>query len=261
MAKINEDELLDKINKLDRELTALRDEYVKYRRQQEDLMYNLDDDNLSTVYKQGMDGRFTKIEVDADGIRTEVQAVGDNLEVYRTETEETAEKISMQLSTFFTNVVKVDDNPLEDPAAVSQYKGQLITYEAPPNSGNYKNYYFNTLAGSEGEWEEIDSNSVSSLFVQTADGIYIKGTVKIQGNTFLDGKTVQNGTFISKSEEGLIAVIENGALIITTDPDNPNATLLRIGYYDITQSALSLYVRSGWKLYGDGDIRIPARFG
>ena len=270
MAKINEDELLDKINKLDRELTALRDEYVKYRRQQEDLMYNLDDDNLSTVYKQGMDGRFTKIEVDADGIRTEVQRIDGDVDDIATNVsniEQSATTISTQVSMMFDRAYQSPDDPLGqggDPEELERYKGRLVTF-TPQGATEASYYYFNAI---ENKWKvaqrDADSGGIASQFKQTADGFILKGTTKIDGNTILNGNTLQNGTFISADNEGLDTgmkvCIKDGALYIDSDVDAEHP-VFKLGYNDVTSQSIVMELKNGWTLYTSGDIRIPAVFG
>mgnify|MGYP007111664888 CR=1 FL=1 len=156
---MNNEQMYAEINRLRKELDELGSKFVAMKRHYEDLLNNLDEDNFSANYKAQQGNMYSKIEQTAEKIETEVGVVYNEV------------------------LVGTDGNPATNPDKYEKYKGSLVSW-------NGSNYRYSAMSN---KWEKVDSNSISSSFRQTADGFFLNGDVKINGNTYQDGNIYVTG--------------------------------------------------------------------
>ena len=148
-----------KLKRLEDGIAILEEQLVSMKRHYEDLLNNLDEDNFSANYKVQQGNMYSKIEQTAEKIETEVGAVYNEV------------------------LVGTKGNPATHPEEYESYKGSLVSW-------NGNNYRYSSLLG---KWEKVDGNSISSSFKQTAEGFYLDGDVKIDGNTYQNGSIYVTG--------------------------------------------------------------------
>lgn len=139
-----------KLANIETMLRGIQEENIKYRRQMEDLLYNLDEDNFGADFKVKLNNKFSSIEQSAEQIGMTVGQLYNS--------PESTEKMPTNDGTF-------------DPDKMYFY--------------NDRYYYFNRISN---EWKAVDENSVVSQFVMTKDGFVLRGDVLIDGNTFTNGR-------------------------------------------------------------------------
>lgn len=233
------DEVLLKITELQNEVTMLRDELVRQRRQYEDELYNLDEDNFGANFKLQLDNKFSSIEQTADKISFMVQELGEYV------SNNAADISSLELkSESITSTVSKIYNAVEYSDTKPNYKWdkeQMYCY-----NGNY--YYYNDISE---EWVAADSDSVISQIIQTSDGFQLRGDVKINGNV------ITNGTFETTEKDNLSVKIEGDKIAFRgyyTKDANGNS--VNEDYFNISKGDLgyvSMNVHKACTLYVCGE--------
>lgn len=163
---------------LRREVQVLSDSLAKMKRFYEDALLNLDDDNFSSSIIKEKDGMKAQIKISAKEISTKVS------------TAELSSAISQTAQELRTTVVRYADTP--NAIAASSQSDMTDTdaiYKMLNNSGEYVYYYYNTLTNS---WTAF-TDSISSVFTQTASGFKFKGGVQIDGNQVVLGNLTLGG--------------------------------------------------------------------
>ena len=138
-----------------------------------------------------------KITQTAEEIKTEVNNYTDGKV---SEVSQTAEGIKATVTNRFGDVVLLDsaDSQKTDKTKVYFYNGSYWYYSAV-----------------DGAWLKTDDEFVQSTFLQTADGFELNGSVRINGNAYVNGEI--SGTAFYDSEK-------RGVLTLGTDS----------GYSDMT---------------------------
>ena len=247
----------DNINNMDlkqlrNEVQLLRDELAIMKRKYEDIIYNLDTDNFSSRFVKEQGDMRTAIEINAEGIKTEVtnridadtelsSEITQNAEKIETEVTErkaedkvlsskitqTAEEISTSVSKQITIQFESDVMPTKKNTSDAE-KGMLCEYDGTL-------YYYNDILE---DWEEYPYDGVNSKFIQTASGFKFTNDVKI------DADLIVSGTIDAER--------------ISTDIANVADTLY-VGSYESRDDIKSIYfnntvyirtAKDGWGYYG-----------
>lgn len=196
----------DNINNMDfkqlrNEVQLLRDELAIMKRKYEDIIYNLDTDNFSSRFVKEQGDMRTAIEINAEGIKTEVTnridadtelsseitQNADKIEMEVTERKaedrvlsskitQTAEEISTSVSKQITIQFESNVMPTKDNTSDAE-KGMLCEYDG-------ELYYYNDILE---DWEEYPYDGVNSKFIQTASGFKFTNDVKIDADLIVSG--------------------------------------------------------------------------
>jgi hypothetical protein len=235
---MNNEQMYAEINRLRKELDDLGSKFVAMKRHYEDLLNNLDEDNFSANYKVQQGNKFSKIEQTAEKVAAVVADIEENVKQSISEIEATAKDISFKVGTYWYAVVNVDVNPedIGNRGALSKYTDSLITY-------NNQNYYYNDITD---KWQKTDSDSITSQFLQTANGFKLNGDVLIDGNTFV------NGEFSTAVENSINVKIVGGSIIFYTEGND----LFKLERTDA--GYMQMYIRDGWKLGFSGEFDFSA---
>ena len=172
--------LSNDINKMDlkqlrNEVQLLRDELAIFKRKYEDIIYNLDDDNLSSRLVREKDNMKTAIEINAEGIKAKVSK--EDLEEYST-IEQTAKSIQSVVS----KSAKLDEAIVIESIDKATNTEAIYVIQEKDEDGNVISetyYYFNDITK---QWEVLSGDSIYTVFNQTAEGFALKGNVLIDGN-------------------------------------------------------------------------------
>lgn len=159
------------------EVQLLRDELAIMKRMYEDILYNLDNENFSSRIVKEKGEMKTAIEVNAEGIKTEVTNRENADKQLSSTIQQTAESITTSVSRkmtvkFIMKVMPTSDNTsFEQKGMLCEYKGDL--------------YYYNDISE---EWTPYDEDEgVRSQFIQTADGFEFTNDVKIDADLIVYG--------------------------------------------------------------------------
>lgn len=185
MANINLEEV---VKRLELRVQFLEDKLIKQQRENADLLEqltSLSDSGVSTALVGKLNKKFSEIVQTEDKISSTVADLSDETRKKYSKIEQTAEKIEMEVGAVYNEVLIGDDNPITNPEYYEKYKGSLVSW-------NGKNYRYSTLLN---KWEQVDGNSISSSFKQTADGFFLDGDIKINGNTYQNGKIVSSSLY------------------------------------------------------------------
>ena len=171
------------------EVQRLRDELAIMQRKYEDILYNLDDENFSGEFIKEKNGMKTQIELNEEGIKTKVSN-----EDFNSVMQQTAEKISMEVSKAITTKFVSDVMPTRNNTSDEQKKS-LCEY-------NGVLYYWNDIAS---QWKKAPyADGVKSQFLQTADGFELTGDVAVSGDLVaggsIKGSTLVGGALYDASE-------------------------------------------------------------
>ena len=165
------------------EVQYLRDELAIMKRKFEDIIYNLDDENLSSRLVKEKDNMKTAISVTAEGIKTKVSKsdLDNSLSQYST-IEQTADKIS----TAVTSVNNNTDEKLKSYSTIEQTADKIATAVAGVNEttdGKLENY--TTLEQTD---EKITAKVNKEFVTDLIDGEYVtNATFESQFNIYADG--------------------------------------------------------------------------
>lgn len=171
----------DNINNMDlkqlrNEVQLLRDELAIMKRKYEDIIYNLDTDNFSSRFVKEQGDMRNAIEINAEGIKTEVTNRTEADEELSSSITQTAEEISTSVSKTITVQFESDDDP-NDIETTDAQKGMLCKY-------NDTLYYYNDISET---WEEYPYDGINSKFIQTAGGFKFTNDVKIDADLIVSG--------------------------------------------------------------------------
>lgn len=185
-------EIMAEIKKLSDRVQYLEDQLVKQRRENANLMEELDNTRnsaISSSFVGAVDKKFSEIMQTEEKIQMTVADVSDEAKKQYSKYEQTAQKIEMEVGAVYNEVlIGKDGNPADNPDKYENYKGSLVSY-------NGSNYRYSEMLG---KWEKVDGNSISSSFKQTADGFFLNGDIKINGNAYQDGNIYVTGKGVEK---------------------------------------------------------------
>ena len=175
--------------KLESRVQYLEDKLIKQQRENADLLEqltSLSDSGVSTALVGKLNKKFSEIVQTEGKISSTVADLSDETRKKYSKIEQTAEKIETEVGAVYNEVlIGTNGNPVTNPEAYESYKGSLVSW-------NGNNYRYSSLLG---KWEKVDGNSISSSFKQTADGFYLDGDVKIDGNTYQNGKIISSSFY------------------------------------------------------------------
>lgn len=259
-------EIMAEIKKLSDRVQYLEDQLVKQRRENANLMEELDasrTSGISSSFVGAVDKKFSEIMQTEEKIQMTVADVSDEAKKQYSKYEQTAEKvavvvadieenvkqsiseieatakdISFKVGTYWYAVVNVGVNPedIDNKGALSKYTDSLITYKN-------QNYYYNDITD---KWQKTDSDSITSQFLQTANGFKLNGDVLIDGNTFV------NGEFSTAVENSINVKIVGGSIIFYTEGND----LFKLERTDA--GYMQMYIRNGWELGFSGEFDFSA---
>ncbi len=155
------------------EVQLLRDTIAIMQRKYEDLLYNLDDENLSGRMLKEKEDMKAEIKVTAEEISTKVSK--DDLKTAITQTAEQIETTALKsISAKFVSSERPTNANTSD-----KEKRMLCEYD-----GNLYYYNLNTKT-----WKVYPTDGVRSQFIQTAYGFELDGdVVEISGDAIVKGK-------------------------------------------------------------------------
>ena len=178
--------------KLESRVQYLEDKLIKQQRENADLLEqltSLSDSGVSTALVGKLNKKFSEIVQTEGKIQSAVEDLSDDTRKRYSKIEQTAEKIETEVGAVYNEVlIGTNGNPVTNPEAYESYKGSLVSW-------NGNNYRYSSLLG---KWEKVDGNSISSSFKQTAEGFYLEGDVKIDGNTYQNGNIYVTGKGVDK---------------------------------------------------------------
>ena len=163
-----------KLKRLEDGIAILEEQLVSMKRHYEDILNNLDEDNFSANYKVQQGNMYSKIEQTAEKVTVEVSNLSgevDNIVGDVSRVEFKADNISSTVTKIYNAAVAVDSE--------SKMTDKSLMYYC---NGKYR--YYNDVTK---KWDEVNSNSIVSQFIQTADGFILDGDVKISGDQIVDG--------------------------------------------------------------------------
>lgn len=181
---------MDDIEKMDfkrlrREVQVLSDELARMKRQYEDILYNLDDDNLGAkikaekknllkeVYPDGMT-QTSSIEHNAGNIKTAVEVSYSN-------------PVTVQTLEFIEN----------------EGDRSVLYYLEPENRYYHYNPYAAYSGGKwTGEWTATKTANFGTVFEQTGGGFKLRGNVAIDGGLIVSGDVEGRTIATQRAPEG-----------------------------------------------------------
>ena len=204
------------LKKLEERIQYLEDQLVKQKRENANLMEQLEngDNGITSSFVGAVDKKFSEIIQTEDEIQSTVADLSKESSKQFSVITQKADSIQTEVATIFDAVFEVDVYPgrEENYDELKDYIGCLITYKG-------SNYYYSK---SKEKWVETKDRSISSSFKQTSEGFFLDGNVKIDGNTYQNGciyVTGEGGEANSKIAPSAIYINKNN-----TDFEN------RIGY-------------------------------
>lgn len=195
-------EVMAEIKKLSDRVQYLEDQLVKQRRENANLMEELETSRTSGVSSSlvgQIDKKFSEIMQTEEKIQMTVADVSDEARKQYSKYEQTAEGITTTVAKLEKDVKgnkdyisNVEQTALSISTTVTKIYGatKAITNKSEMTDksvmyhleGAY--YYFNEITG---DWEKVNTNSVVSQLIQTKDGFVLNGNVKISGDQIVDG--------------------------------------------------------------------------
>lgn len=187
------DKNIDNMNfkQLKEEVQTLRDEFAIFKRNYEDMIYNLDSDNFSGSFTAAQEGMKAQVKIAADSVSSKVSRTDLNtaLENY-SEIKQTADAISsiVSASANLKDAIEISDiSKATDKSKV--YK--ILRYNDSGTFIGESYYYYNTLSQT---WEKMSGDSIYTLFQQTDEGFLMKGNTVIDGSTTITRNLVLQGS-------------------------------------------------------------------
>lgn len=182
------------------EVQLLRDELAIFKRNYEDMIYNLDSDNFSGSYTAAQEGMKAQVKVAADSIKSMVSKTDleTSLEKY-SKIEQTADAIQSTVSAEanLKDAALLEDvenfYDLSDEDIKKLDKSKIYKTQQKNESGKIigeKYYYFNSLSQ---QWELISGDSIYTVFQQTDEGFVLRGNTVIDGSTTITRNLVLQG--------------------------------------------------------------------
>ena len=195
-------EVMAEIKKLSDRVQYLEDQLTKLRRENANLMEELEASRTSGVsssFVGQVDKKFSEIMQTEEKIQSTVADFSDDTSKKFSQVTQTAEGIKTTVAKLKKNVEdnaeyisEVEQTALSISTTVTKIYGAT---EAITNKSEMTNksvmyhyggfyYYFNEITN---DWEKVNTNSVVSQLVQTKDGFVLNGNVKISGDQIVDG--------------------------------------------------------------------------
>ena len=206
-------EIMAEIKKLSDRVQYLEDQLVKQRRENANLMEELDNTRnsaISSSFVGAVDKKFSEIMQTEEKIQMTVADVSDEAKKQYSKYEQTAQNISMEVSAVYEEPeILWGDTPKDN-----DDKNKLYAYYKADTTGDVEHegakysfvcyYRYNAISK---KWEKTSADSIASQFVQTVDGFKLKGDVQINGNTYQNGHIYVTG---EGAEKGSAIYVCNG---------------------------------------------------
>lgn len=190
------------------EVQLLRDELAMFKRNYEDMIYNLDSDNFSGSYTAAQEGMKAQVKIAADSIKSMVSRTDleTSLENY-SKVEQTADAIRSTVSAEanlkdailledVNNFYDLPDEAIADLNITKVYKTQQKNENGKVTGEKY--YYYNSLSE---KWELISGDSIYTVFQQTDEGFVLQGNTIIDGSTTITRNLVLQGNITWDTED------------------------------------------------------------
>ena len=190
-------EIMAEIKKLSDRVQYLEDQLVKQRRENANLMEELDasrTSGISSSFVGAVDKKFSEIMQTEEKIQMTVADVSDEAKKQYSKYEQTAQKIETQVAELWEedgnnkgDITKITQTATDITSIVKKIFGEPksinhIPGESDDKSLIYKHkdtiYYYDEA---EEEWKADDDGVISSMFEQTAYGFTLNGNVKVSG--------------------------------------------------------------------------------
>lgn len=178
-------------SQLKNEVQMLRDELAIMQRKYEDILYNLDDNNFSTMFVQEKENMKAALSITAEGFESKVSkedfesqmmqtanviATKVSKEDFESEMEQTAESISSIVSKNISAYFTKTSMPTASNTTQAQ-KAMLCLYDDVY-------YYYSDI---KDEWLEYPASGLKTMFKQSGTGFNLTGDVKISGDLITEG--------------------------------------------------------------------------
>ena len=188
--------------KLESRVQYLEDKLIKQQRENADLLEqltSLSDSGVSTALVGKLNKKFSEIVQTEGKISSTVADLSDETRKKYSKIEQTAEKVTVEVSKLSGEV----DNVVDDvsrvefkadniSSTVTKIYNEAVAVDSESEmtdkklmyycNGQYR--YYNDVTE---KWDKVNSNSIVSQFIQTADGFILNGNVKISGDQIVDG--------------------------------------------------------------------------
>lgn len=202
---MTEEKIYSLLKKLEGRIEYLEEQLIKKKRENANLMEQLQngDNGITSSFVEAVDKKFSEIMQTEEKIQMTVADVSDDARKQFSVITQKADSIQTEVATIFDAVFEVDVYPgrKENYDELKDYIGCLITYEG-------SNYYYSK---SKEKWVETEDRSISSSFKQTSEGFFLDGNVKIDGNTYQNGKIISSSFYATgDSGKGSAIYIYNG---------------------------------------------------
>jgi UTP:GlnB (protein PII) uridylyltransferase len=195
-------EIMAEIKKLSDRVQYLEDQLVKQRRENANLLEELETSRTSGVSSSlvgQVDKKFSEIMQTEEKIQMTVADVSNEARKQYSKYEQTAQKIETEVADLsnevdgaVSNISKIEQTASSISSTVTKIYGatEAVTSEAGMTDKtvmyhyNDAYYYFNDVTK---KWEKVNGKSVVSQLIQTEDGFVLDGNVKISGEQIVDG--------------------------------------------------------------------------
>lgn len=225
-------EIYAQIKELAKRVQFLEDQLVKQKRENANLMEELENSRSSGVSSSlvgQIDKKFSEILQNEDKIQMTVADVSDEARKQYSKYEQTVEKIATEVADLWTedgknkgNVSKITQTATDIISLVMKMFAPAKTATKDPLSDSsdldknslylYKDEVFCYDDVLE-EWRKIIDTTVSSSLKQTAFGFTINGNVRISGDVIVGG-TITSTDFVTSGGNSDLK-LSGGALTIT----------------------------------------------
>ena len=198
-----DNEVMVEIKKLSDRVQYLEDQLVKQRRENANLMEELETSRtsgISSSFVGTVGKKFSEIMQTEDKIQMTVANVSDEAKKQYSKYEQTAQKIETQVAdlsdevdTVAGDISEVEQTASSISSTVTKIYGEVVISDtAPTDTGDFDKekmyscngtfYYYNDVLK---KWVAADSKSVFSQILQTKDGVFVLGNVKVSGTQII----------------------------------------------------------------------------
>lgn len=149
------------------------DTIARLKRTFEDAILNIDFDNFSGTFRKEAENFRSEFSMTAKEIKMSVSALDGNL----AELSIRADKISSRVTKSINLEFVSSEDPNERVDLTEEQRGMLCLY-------NDTYYYYDNF---EEKWLPYTEGGLTTYFEQRGDIFYLKGNVKVDGNTWIEG--------------------------------------------------------------------------
>ncbi len=206
------------VDELVKKVEFLEEKLIKQQRENADLMEQMSkqtSSGVSSSFVGQVDKKFSEIMQTEEKIQMTVADVSDEARKQYSKYEQTAQEIKTEVADLSgeVDVVAGDISEVVQTASsisstVTKIYGEAaISDTEPTNTGDFNKekmylyngtfYYYNDVLK---EWVAADSKSVFSQILQTKDGVFVLGNVKVSGNQIVEGTITGTEIELGKNE-------------------------------------------------------------